>query len=197
MNPYDENFFKKITDTFNVIQEIKNESKKNKRFGFDFPFDIFLYSMSLLTPQAYGTRLENFVIEKFNLQKVSSTDGLGDFQDSLCQKHELKVSLITSTNDSLNMVQLRTWQNIAGYLMVAFNLNVEPIKLYAFQLTKQQLIDEMVKMNASAAHGNKKANEKNTHVEKRMSLKIDDSDPNFKRWCKLYLNKELSEKFSK
>ena len=47
------------------------------------------------------------------------------------------------------------------------------IKLYAFQLTKQQLLDELVSLNASSAHGTKKANLSNGNIELRMSLKID------------------------
>jgi hypothetical protein len=191
------NYYEKIRNAFMINQEIKTESLLDKRYGFDFPFDIFMYSMSLLTPQAYGSRLESYIIEKFNLDRVSSKDGLGDFKDSLCQNYELKISLITVTNNCLNMVQIRPWQNISGYLMIAVDLRVVPVKLYAFQLSKQQLIEELKLLNASSAHGTKKANIDNRNIELRISVKIEDEDIHFKRWIDNYLNKELSNKFVK
>ena len=196
MNNHNDEFYKKVKETFKLNQEIRALFKKNKKYGFDFPFESFLYSMALQNPQSYGSRLESFVIEKFNLQRVSSTDGLGDFEDSLCKKYELKVSLITVTNDALNMVQIRPWQGLSGYLMVAFDLRAEPIKLYAFQLTKEQLINETKLMKATSAHGNKKAVKNNQTVELRMSLKIDPENEHFQRWCENYLNHDLSKKFS-
>jgi|GEM_PF-1727314 len=197
MGNYNKAYYDKIENAFKVNQKIKTESTLDKRYGFDFPFSTFIYSMSILTPQMYGSRLESYIIEKFKLDRVSSKDGLGDFQDSLCQKYELKVSLITVTNNCLNMVQIRPWQGINGYLMIAIDTRSSPVNLYAFQLSKQQLLDELIQLNASSAHGTKKANASNGKIELRMSLKIDNNDVDFQRWMSEYYNTQLSNKFVK
>ena len=195
MNNYNKAYYDKIENAFKINQDIKTESTLDKRFGFDFPFSSFIYSMSILTPQMYGARLESYIIEKFKLNRVSAKDGLGDFQDTLCKKSELKISIITVTNNCLNMVQIRPWQDINGYLMIAIDTRSIPVKLYAFNLSKQQLLDELGILNASSAHGTKKANVSNGNIELRMSLKIDNNDANFLRWMSKYYNKELSNKF--
>jgi hypothetical protein len=186
---------KDIEQAFNSVKIVKQMSKNDKRFGFNYTFDNFIKTMSLLTPQAYGTRLESYIIEKFGLKRISSTKGLGDFEDTFCNKYELKISLLTETNENLNLVQIRTWQDVQGYLCIAIDTRETPIKLYAFQLTKQQMIDELSIMNATSAHGTKKANTSNQNVELRTSILIKDGDKNFCRWKNKYLNIELSDKF--
>ena len=48
------------------------------------------------------------------------------------------------------------------------------------------MLNEMKEVNASSAHGTKKALLENKHIELRYSLKISEKDEVFKRWMKNY-----------
>ena len=78
---YNQNYYDKIENAFLINHEIKTESTLDKRFGFDFPFEICIHALSMLTPQAYGSRLESYIIEKFNLRSpiYSKTAAYGHF----------------------------------------------------------------------------------------------------------------------
>lgn len=192
-----------IEDLFKQVQEFRTLSVNNEDFAFNYPLKTFIYAMGLLTPQSYGSRIERYMINRYSFERISSTKGLGDFKDILCQYYELKVSLITATNKDLNMVQLRPYQSGVGmYLMIAIdvrgilNKQQDDIKIYAFLLTKAQLEEEMKTENlhATSAHKHKSAIQDGENVEYRMSLKIKEGDKHFDRWMNKYYNKALSEK---
>lgn len=195
-----------IKDLYKQVQAFRKLSVNNEDFAFDYPLKTFIYAMGLLTPQSYGSRIERYMINKYSFERISSTEGLGDFKDILCQYYELKISLITSTNTDLNMVQLRPYQSGVGmYLMVAVDVRgilsskTDDIKVYAFLLTKAQLEEEMSKdnLNATSAHKHKAAIKQGENVEYRMGLKIKKGDKHFERWMEKYYNKDLSEKLFK
>ncbi|MDM0655417.1 MAG: hypothetical protein E7G47_11135 [Clostridium perfringens] len=195
-----------IKDLYKQVQEFRSLSVSNEDFAFNYPLKTFIYAMGLLTPQSYGSRIERYMISKYSFERISSTKGLGDFRDILCQYYELKVSLITATNTDLNMVQLRPYQKGVGmYLMVAVDVRgilsskSDEIKVYAFLLTKAQLEEEMQKdkLNATSAHKHKSAILDGENIEYRMGLKIKKGDKHFDRWMSKYYNKDLSEKLFK
>lgn len=203
MEPLTEEYIKNL---YKQVQEFRSLSVSNEDFAFTYPLKTFIYAMGLLTPQSYGSRIERYMINKYSFERINSMEGLGDFKDILCQYYELKVSLITATNTSLNMVQLRPYQTGVGmYLMVAIDVRgilsnkTDDIKVYAFLLTKAQLEDEMKKenLNATSAHKHKGAIQKGENIEYRMGLKIKEGDKHFERWMSKYYNKDLSEKLFK
>lgn len=174
--------------------ERTREIRRNKRWGFDFENTAdFIMDMTNLTPQSYGCRLESYLIEKTQSEKVSSSLDRGDALKS-GKYIEIKSSIITEWNECLNFVQIRLYQDVDYYLGYAFDIrDPENPEEYIFLLNKEQMKSEIKKTNASFAHGTKSMNEKNVNSEYRFSLNISDKDENFKRWKKLYRISSLEE----
>ena len=179
-----------LDEALALIAEISKMANGNPGFGFDDPYDFFIKKMMCLTPQSYGARIQNYIAEKFNLQKVIQAKGKGDWKNSMQQHYEVKVSIITGNNDSLNVVQIRPWQEISGYYLVAIDTRTSPFKSFVFHLSKNEMSIECEKL-ASSAHGTKSANSNNENVELRFSVKISETDPTFIGWCSKYLQKDI------
>jgi hypothetical protein len=178
-----------ITTALRVLNEVRTESAGNPLYGFEDNFDDFVTKLLFLTPQSYGARLQAYLIKRFGLKPATSKDS-GDFVDQFNQPHELKASLITPTNDNLNLVQIRPWQDV-DYYCVAIDTRSAPYKEYVFVLNKEQMLEETFTLRATAAHGTKTANENNNKIELRMSVPIADNDPTFERWKKLYWRRRI------
>lgn len=178
-------------DEINKLLNTKNQwikKLKNKNYGMDNDLEYFIKNISLLTAQSASVRIENRVSKDFELKKISPSIDLGDFIDYKGNYYEFKASILNETNDCLNIVQIRLWQEIQYYLLIAFDIrDLNNFRSYMFILTKQQMIEEMKLVKACAAHGTKKANEFNLNTELRYSLKINQNSDVYKRWLKDYL----------
>lgn len=169
------------------MKYIKEQSKGNPEFAFDEDLSFFLKIMKFLTPQSYGSRVQNKLIESLNFKKVDPKLDKGDYKDKFGHHYEVKISLITETNDALNMVQLRPWQDIKGYICIALDLRDVNPNIYTFMLDKKQMQEECNLMKATAAHGTKNAIENNDNVELRLGLIISEKNEHFLRWKQNYL----------
>lgn len=131
------------------------------------------------TPQKRTKFLEDKMIEDFSWTPVSSSVGRGDYIDSNGKYFELKCS---SSNDSntINILQIRPWQDIDYYLVIYFDLD-DYRKSKAYILSKNDMINEINKLSSSC-HGTKIANMRNENVEKSIHLPIDNE------WDGKYLN---------
>lgn len=173
-----------IDDAVSKVDFIRAEAKKDKEFGFNWAFNDFLKAMYLLTSQSYGPRIQTRIIKELNWVKIKASKNLGDalaMVDNI--HHEIKVSLISSSNDSMNLVQIRLWQNV-NYFCFWFDIRTGKFSVYL--LTHDQMVKEIELTKASAAHGTKEANEVNQNVELRLSIKIDEDNEDFKRWESQY-----------
>lgn len=174
-------------DFLEKYYSLTKKISSNKEYGFDQNLEEFIKAMSLLKPQSYGKRIENRIIQDLNNKPVSPKEDKGDMVDNNGQFYEIKTSLITETNNALNLVQIRLWQEIDYYFCLAFDLrNLKDIAIHQFMLTKEQMTKEMLLLNATSAHGTKSAIKENKTVELRYSLKIDEKNEVFKRWKKDY-----------
>ena len=176
-----------IRNALKVVNKVKAAADGCPKYGYRDDFNVFISKMLCLTPQSYGARLEGYMIKQFGLRPSDEKDK-GDFIDQFGGYHELKVSLLTPTNFSLNLVQIRPWQDVS-YWCIAIDTRCLPYEEYIFALTKKQMEYELETMKATAAHGTQTANEHNQTVEKRMSLKIDSQDKDFQRWVEHYRRK--------
>ena len=174
-----------------TIKKVRDFSNGNPRYGFNDDFDTFIMKMMCLTPQSYGARLQKYLIERFGFSSIPARDDAGDLKDQTGEHWELKVSIITSTNPTLNMVQIRPWQEIYGYYCIAIDTRVSPFKETVFALTKAQMKQELELMKATSAHGTKTATANNHNVELRLSLPIDSNNADYVRWTNNYLKKRM------
>jgi len=183
-----------IDDAVSKVDCIRAEAKKDKSFGFNWNFDEFLKAMYLLTSQAYGPRIQTRIINELKWVKIKASQNLGDALAMINNTYyEIKVSLISSSNSSMNLVQIRLWQNV-NYLCFWFDIRTSKFSVYI--LTHDQMKAETELMMASAAHGTKEANEVNQNVELRLSIKIDENNENFKRWESKYKSNILDFLFA-
>jgi len=178
---------KSIEDCLVIANEIKALSIENPELGFDLPIRDFITVMQMLTAQSYGSRIQNRMIKELGFKKVSARDNCGDCKDTFGDFWEVKCSIITPTNLSLNFVQVRPWQNIR-YIGIAFDTRVKPTNIEFYRLDKSQMTAECEIMKASSAHGTKEANKNNSNKELRFDIKIDPTDINYIRWQKYRSN---------
>lgn len=187
-------------DVINLI-EMKAQVGGNKSWGFDLNEKDFCKGMILLNPQSYGFRLQNYIQKILDFVKIPSQDGCGDIRprklfrfDKESKNFEVKVSLLTGTNDDLNIVQIRLFHNVQYYLCVAYDMrDISNFKKYIFLLTHDEMNNECKTMNASGAHGTKTLNKKNKHIELRLSLKCLPNNIHFERWLNNYSIKSFEE----
>ena len=178
-----------------VISELLNrreEISKDIKWGFDLPEKEFIKGMICLNPQSYGARIEKYIKDILEFDKVAAKENKGDLVDPIRDEYyEVKISLLTKSNPSLNLVQIRLWQNNDFYLCVAYDLrDVSNYKKYIFLLTHDEMEEECKR--ASAAHGTSASNNNNENVELRLSIVCDEDDDTFNTWKEKYLIEDFN-----
>lgn len=174
----------KIRKFHKISGELKKEISETNFLESDYDFSKIFLAFSVLSPQQWGPRIERVLIDKLGFKKVSQK-GRGDaFDEKNNTYFEIKCSIITVTNGSFNLVQIRNWEKLSGYYVSVLNL-LENGKIYNFYLSKIDMEDE-INLIGSSAHGDKKTASRNINHEKRMSIKFDKNNKHFKRWLEKY-----------
>lgn len=157
----------------------------NKDWIENSSWEEFILAMSLKTPQSYGAAIQNRIIKELNGYKIPASQEKGDCViDSYY--HEIKSSILTHTNDTMNLVQIRPWQNIKGYYCFAFDIRkYKKFDIYQFFLTHEQMIEE-INLIGALSHGTKRTAQNNKHNEQSVRIKILQDDIIFKSWKKKY-----------
>ena len=169
---------------FEAIKEAKEyvyENKENISADYakgNLPSPEYFKITSLLTSQSRSPLWEKAFIMKSGAEKVDAKDNKGDFLLNGIY-YEYKISG-PNKGDLLHMVQVRLWQNVS-YIIQYVDPNFE---LVTFELTHEQMEDELKRMNATAAHGTAEANKNNENVEFRTTIAPDSED--MKRWMANY-----------
>ena len=183
-----------MTDTFfSKFNQIVSNMHNDKEFGFNMPLKEFIKHMSLLNPQSYGSRIEKRIIRDSQNHKVSSSHGRGDMVSDGDSYYEIKNSIVTGGNNSLNIVQVRLWQDVDYYLCIAYDLrDLENFTSYIFLLTHEEM-KKQCSYQANAAHGTGLANKDNLNVEMRFSIPIDENNKVFNYWMKHFHKPDFFE----
>ncbi len=147
----------------------------------------FILAMNLKNPQSYGAIIQNRIIKELNGTKIPASLEKGDcIIDSYY--HEIKLSILTHTNDIMNLVQIRPWQKIKGYYCFAFDIRTfKQFNIFQYYLSHEQMIEEL-EIKSELSHGTKRTAHLNTHNEKSIRIKIQPEDDHYKRWQKKYLS---------
>lgn len=135
---------------------------------------------------------EEFVCKMLGLTRISSHENCGDAVDADGHHYEFKNSF-TNQKQSLNLRQVRPWQNIDYYY--CFYINEEDLeKSVFFELTKQQM-EEEVFTYGSPTHGTEEVNKENPVTEWSLTIPVyNDNNSNTKRWKERYLSLDLKKK---
>lgn len=165
-----------------ALDAVRSGASSDKRFGFDDPWDLFIRKMRMLTPQAYGTRLQNRLAEHFGWEVIGSKLDKGDVLDARGKYHEVKVTLITASNKVANFVQIRPHQQVAGYHLFVICADYTPVH---FWLSKAQMDAELGLLGGSA-HGTKTANTGLGNREYAIRFEWDLTSATVQRWLRTY-----------
>ncbi len=171
----------RLDEAFNTIQSIREESKDDEEYGFNNSWKTFMKKMMFLTPQSASIRIQNYIIKKSLFRKLPPSLDRGDATDGR-RFYEIKVSVLTNTNDIMNVVQIRMWQKIDGYQIFAID-SLDNFTIYHFFLTKNEMKKEVERIGNNS-HITKKSLMKNENIE--MSIRIKPNSEHFNRWMDLY-----------
>lgn len=171
-----------IDTTIKILDIVREEAIKIKRYGFDDDWVLFMKKMRLLNSQSSGAKYQNRIFESLGWEVVSQKLGKGDVKNSLNQHFEVKASVITTSNPLVNMVQIRPWQDIAGhYIFVIDSFNNYHVT--TFYLSKAEMKEE-IKLCGQYSHGTTQINEGNQHREYSIRFNWVKKDEIYKRWQK-------------
>jgi hypothetical protein len=113
-----------------------------------------------------GYLIEKYIIDKFHMKKISSTEGCGDAQFNGVNI-EIKASFGGFTHNRFNYVQIRPHHLIDHYLLTAYYLNKNNIdtdgELFMFGLPKT-VMNEFLQQFGQYAHGIKSDDHRNEYA---------------------------------
>ena len=171
-----------IEKALKIIDKARKEGIKDKEYGFNDDWDDFMKRMRVLTSQSNGSRIQNYIFKAFGWEKVDQKLDKGDVKNNLGQYFEVKVTTITTSNNTANIVQIRPWQKISGHhIFVIDSLNEYRVTHYF--LTKSEMKTE-IEYCANHSHGTKESNKENHHIEWSIRIPWKEKDKVFQRWKK-------------
>lgn len=132
---------------------------------------------AIYNPQQRTSMFEDYLKTKNGWQKVSASDGCGDYKDTDGKFFELKMSSTNSTG-KININQIRPWQNVDYYRVVYWDIE-NPSGSKEYILSKTQMERE-VERRGYACHGTKAANRRNENIEYSIRLGVNND------WDALY-----------
>lgn len=164
-----------VTDILNTIDEDEVLEIEN---GVNF-----LKIVSMFTSQKKAPWIEKYLISKLKAEKVKSSLGKGDFLYEGTY-YELKTTFST---DSVNMRQVRLWQNVDYMIFVVDEQ--DPKNSILFKLTHDELVAEFNALGVSYMHGVESVNKSSEFTELSFTLKR--NSEHFNRWIKEYRTSDL------
>jgi hypothetical protein len=174
-----------IDSAIKVLDIIREEATKNSEYGFNDDWITFNKKMRILTTQSSGSRMQDYIFRKLGWTRISAKLDRGDVKNSLGQYFEVKVTTITTSNTTANLVQIRLWQNVSNYHIFVID-STKNYELIHFQLSKSEMKDEVKLCGSSQAHGTKGATSSNKNIEYAIHFNWDEDDETYKRWVDKY-----------
>lgn len=154
----------KLLETIDILKNIR----KNKEVIInELNDEIFFLKCCLVNPQSYGALIQNRFIRLNNGLKIKSSENKGD---CIIDNHYYEIKSSISFNNCFNIVQIRPWQNIDYYLILA---NIDKnVSISVLKLNHQQMMNEL-ENHKQTAHGTIIANQNNQNIEYRMTIDND------------------------
>lgn len=176
--------YSEINSVLKTLDSMRKEAIENKQYGFDDDWKMFMKKMRILTPQSSGSRIQNYIFRALGWTKISALLNKGDVKNTLNQYYEVKVTTVTTSNPTANIVQIRLWQKISGHHIFVID-STKDYELIHFQLSKSEMKKE-VELCGSSAHGTTEANKDNKKVEWAIHINWKKDDSVYKRWMEDY-----------
>jgi hypothetical protein len=172
-----------------ALKRDAQRSAKVRDYGFNYKPEIFYAVMFLDVPsQSYGSRIENYLCSKINVEKVTGRCDRGDCVNIYGLYHEIKISYKSINDGSYNFLQIRPWQR-TNYLMLGIDPDNNFEAAY-YYLTHTQLLYEN-ELIGNNCHGTKESNEYNKNISRKFSFR-ENSDTH-RRWISTYALNDIDE----
>lgn len=171
------------------LDKLKNNFKKDNKYGFDLKAKQFALRVRHLKPQQYGLRVQSFFAYHLNFTMTPSSWDLGDFKTKGGHDIEFKCSFIDNDTNKINVKQIRNWQDLNYYYVFTIDFtDYRDIKFKCYELSKKEMIYECLVMKAKGV-----ANTKDHHHEKSaLGFSITIGTEHYDRWEKNYLNNKFN-----
>ncbi len=192
----------KHTDTQNRIVELLNTipddprieelnelvyDRKNESTLLELPIILFFKAIrkGLMASQKYGFLIQRRIMKDLKLDKPKNKNSGDASKNGLSE--EIKCSILTSTNNSINIRQIRSWQG-CNYIVCAADVkNLNKPTIYFFRLTHSDMERELQCCSiVGNSHGTDESNQENLNVEKSITIPVDENNTDFQRWYKNY-----------
>lgn len=180
-NISDEELMKLVNEILPIQNTIRNLANKNLKLGFDLPILDFFKLMATILPQSYGSRVENRLSNDLGLISTNNKNR-GDKMSANGKYFEWKGSFITTSNDALNLVQIRPWHDVYYVCYCCDFKDIDNINFQLFLLDKSQM--ELECVAATPCHGTKEANLLN--INKELSVRFKKNSNKYVQWVKNY-----------
>lgn len=177
-----------LIDLHVKIDSLKKNFKGEKKYGFNLSAKSFALKVKFLNTQSYGLRVQSFFAYHLGFKLTPSSLDLGDFKTVGGHDIEFKCSFLDSNQDNINVKQIRNWQDLNYYYVFTIDFNdYRDIKFKCYELSKEQMINECILMNAIPTHNTKG----NHHEKSSIGFSICVGSENYDRWEKQYLNNKF------
>jgi hypothetical protein len=176
-------------NTLKKTLEVRNIVKKDvKKYHSSADWETFQLAMRLLNPQSYGAQFERRIRDAYGWDKNLAKDRTGDASYNINNTKvdsEIKVSLTTEDDKSVNILQIRDSHNMNYYDIFIIHIDN---KVERFRLSKEQMSEELSMTGANLAHGTKGNDDgRYENAEYRIDFKATENDLIYARWKEKYL----------
>lgn len=155
--------------------EFKKLLKNRKEYGFEWDWNDYLKTLHLfLTPQSYGSKIQNRLLKELNLVKIGASLDKGDFVTSQKKYGEIKASFKDSEN-KVHFVQIRPHQKCDFYILIAIDYTEDfsQYEVNYFILNHDEMQTCLTIFKASNCHGVTKNKKDKSQEELRFTITKD------------------------
>jgi hypothetical protein len=168
------------------IQAAKDKFYSDRSVNYYLPFKDFVCECYVkLTPNSYGSHIQNKLIQDLNLIEVPASENRGDF--SCCNKYfEFKVSFFSKKTESYCITHIRPWQNLEYYVLCF----VDCAKDFTpnFYVLDKSVISQL---KTGYMNGTPESNKNNTNIELRATVNVNSDNMSIIRNANLLENTSL------
>ena len=181
-----------LIEFYKKFDSLKKKFKEDKQYGFDLEADKFFLRVRPLKTQIYGLRVQCYFAYHLDFKLIPNSMDCGDFKTKAGHDIEFKCSFIDEEAQSINVKQIRQWQNLDYYYVFTVDYrDYRNIEYKCYELSKEDMMKECELMNAKPVANVK---DKNNFEHASLGFSITLGSDNHRRWEEKYLNKKFNIK---
>jgi len=161
-----------LDESIKLRKYIRESASKNHKFAFEHDMNLFLKILhGYITPQSYGTRIQNRLLVEYGLKKVPSSRDKGDAKNENEKHGEIKISY-KDVDNKFHFVQIRPYQKCDFYFLFSIDPD-DNYNSYTFIILGDKITEVLEKFGATNCHGVSKNKADKSQEELRFSVQKD------------------------